>query len=203
MRRRKTSSDKKKKLMTTFFTAFIALIMITSIVGFMYTDSQQKMKIGNFSFFREGNFWILDDMKIPFRYLPEQVQEYNISDDAVDRMKTSNMVQITFDTSNLSIVEIRDIAEVGFSMSEILTEQMTIYAPPPAIASEDSRFPNSTIITCANSSMFVPVLSIEIGEEPEVTVSEGCILMKAKTTNQLTALKEAFLYRIIGIQWQE
>jgi hypothetical protein len=202
MRRRKNTSEKKKKLMTTLFTAFIALIMITSIIGFLYTDTQQKIKIENYSFYRNGDNWVLDDFGITFRYLPEQLNGYNVSIEAVNILKNSNMVLLTLDTTNKSITDVMDIADIGYSLGEILTEQLSIYTPPPAILSEDERFPNATIITCANTSIYIPVLSIQMGSEPGIIFSDGCIHMKGKSSSQLAALKEALLYRIIGI-WQE
>lgn len=175
----------------------IALLMVSSIIGLMWSQSPlptTKYK-GHVLTAKNNMWWIkVNSHEIGFNFHPSDVE--NITMDAAIKEKLLNtlMIYITFDPENPP----KYIDSVRFEISSAL-QSKGIYVESSTIKeSEDYALP---VIDCSNATKFVPVVKFEPSEKNKtiLILEDNCIIAQAKDDADIIKLKDRLLYSMFGI----
>ena len=193
MRRKQKKKFPKENLMVLF----VAIIMISSTIGFVSTGSgitKQRYNDYKFSVDQTGTTLYWDNELIKFYNNPYQLENLNISSDIVDTVKGTAMVYLTFEANN-TFPEAID--RVRFDLTNKFITYLGIYVVNGVTNNE--AIPALPVIDCINSTSAVPVLKIETGDEFRIVEENSCIIFIVDNELDLMALEEGLLYRLLGV----
>lgn len=174
---------------------FIVIIMTLSVLGFMVNKgSGDQVKYNNFKFVTKGNKWVIkiNNNEVGFDYLPSQVENINVTDDVIEAIKRSVQIDMTsyFDSKyKENIAE----AQFGIERALLINNQFVRYG-----FTTENEF-NFTVIGCEDATNYVPVLVFEESNETVVYREGNCVILKAKSEQDVIALKDRILYGVFGI----
>ncbi len=103
---------------------------------------------------------------------------------------------MVYATSNPNSTYAESIAEVQFNLGRVLEEVMGIYVQNAFTSQTEHPLP---VITCENASRVIPVITIEKSNTTQITAQGTCIIIEAKTKQDIIALYERLLYSILGV----
>lgn len=171
----------------------IAVLMATSIVGFL-TFGNPSSPYGSFEY---NNITILgsqDGWAVPvgdaektFKYLPSDVERIPYPSDMPNWIRQVQVITMTSSPDdNLS----EAIGAVEYSLFTQFGEEgkIIMYA-----FVENNTF-NKPIMTCANATLYQPIILFQSGDETEITRKEYCIIATANTDYNMLRLGERLLY---------
>lgn len=194
-RKRKPKGSNNAKIIITIFTG---LIMITSIIGFLGNgnDDPNAVLYGNYSFSQVQGTWItqVNDQKTVFYSSPYDAEKFNITQDAIQAIKNSPAVYVTFDP------EIKDIQYIDiarFDLAEDLKNKFNIVMLS-GISSMSTVYPLE-IIDCNNATAKVPVIYFKEGNKTEVSYFGNCLVLEAPSSQLNLRLKDRLMYGLYGI----
>lgn len=183
---------KERKNKSVIYVAiFIAFIMITSVLGYIFGDSEESsMKYNKYNFYKKNLKWVtkISNAEVDFDYFPAEIDNINLSKEIVESIKNSRMIYITYSPNQT------DTDEFGYSQFELTNKLMllNIYAGNGMTESNEFNLP---IISCANATQFVPVIVLEKGVENTIKSENNCIILKGEPLR----LKDRLLYGIFGV----
>ena len=193
MRRRQKKRFPKENLMVFF----VAIIMISSTIGFVSTGSgttKQRYNDYKFSVDQTGTTLYWNGEQIRFYHNPYQLETLDVSQGIVDKVGSTAMIYLTFEVNN-TLPEAID--RVRFDLTNKLINYLEIYVVNGVTDNEAiSALP---VVDCVNATSAVPVLKIETGEEFGITEENNCVILMANNELDLIALEEALLYRLLGV----
>lgn len=126
-----------------------------------------------------------------FSYLPSTLSGLPVSDGTRGLITDAQVLVITFDpnasTQNLQIMD-----ALRFELSTTLGV--------PVISAVAAQTPSYTlpILSCVNATAQLPVLSLEVAEEPSITLDGACLRLAANETGFLQ-LRDRLLYELYGV----
>lgn len=191
LRREKSNIGKK------IIGYFIGIIMVFSAFGVIFfgfsAGSGGNVKYNGLKFIDKGNFWSvnINGREALFTYLPDEATSINIESLAVDRLK--NVVQIDT-TSEFNDTLAEPIALAQFQMGTALFN-FNIFVRN-GFTAEQQNFP---IITCNQSTNFVPVIYFKSSNATNVYLDNNCIIAEALTQIDVIRVKDRLVYGILGI----
>ncbi len=177
---------------------FISFIMVTSIMGFIigsFRTAEEELEYKNLLFTKSGNYWEteINDMKIRTTYFPSELEDINVSEDALSKLKSTKMIYITTPVQgpNLDAISL-----ASFELADFLT--------PFQIFSQAAISDNNTgyalpLITCQNATLFVPVISIENANQTQAYLEGDCIILEAQYAQDFIRLKDKIILKFVGI----
>jgi len=189
---------KKKFDLSKFMVYFIAFVLISSVFGIIfsgYNQTSTTLTYNGHKFTRENNFWSarIEGTKIMFDYFPDQVNDINLSSEAVDMLKNSAQVDFTYDTED----ELKEIiALVQFSLEQLLDEYFDIYLRKGFTTENEFGFP---IIECSDEGSSVPALYFKSSNVTKISLKGSCIVAEAKNDFDFIRIKDRILYSLLGI----
>ena len=197
--KRGSKKDNKKQ---TVLSIILAVVLVSSILGIMVNrDSNPdnfKYSFNNKSidFGTIGNRYYLDfgEKRVFFYNLPDQIRT-NISFDAADRIKNSQMVYVTFDPDdnqqNLIPIDLTrlELNEEFFNNNKYLISGKT---------SNSSNYPNLPILDCANATAYIPVIKFQNSNTTEIIEENNCIIMKGRNLDFIK-YRDLILYKYYGV----
>jgi len=191
-RRKKKQSIFNKK---TFLGAFIVGIMVLSGLGYMMGDSESPTSYKGHKFSQQGDLWVteIDNKLFGFLNHPDDIDHINVSDEAMNRLKTAKFVYIVFDPDS----EIVSSIEVARMQMEKELFDLGIF-PVSAITMNSSLY-DLPLITCANATEMIPVLYFIQDEASGVSFENNCVIASAIDDYDIPILKERLMYGIYGI----
>ena len=189
---------KKKKINYSLIMAiFIAVVMMTSIMGYMWQggDGGETVKMGDYTFSRVSSYWQVkyEGQFLKFSYLPDTLLDINVTDVAIEKMLATKMV---YTTSDVNDVYAESIAQTIFELRKELGENLMVFLVNGF--TENTTY-NLPIITCDNATQFVPVMLLKEGDSSRIYLDGECIVFEAKETYQFIRLKDKLLYKMYGI----
>ncbi len=188
----KYKENNKKKNLIGFIIAFI---MISSMVGYMYSqNSAEIVNYNDYIFKRQANNnWIakIDGDKIAFNYLPEQVDDIEFNAN-IKQLLDSNVVQFTYDP-NQNYLE--NIAQAEYFLANALEKRGTY----PVIGLTIENDYNIPIITCDNATQYSPVVDFVVSNETNIMMQQNCIIVQAKNGFDFIRAKDRLLYSLYGV----
>jgi hypothetical protein len=187
----------KKKQTTNyagiFVSIFIALIMITSIMGYIFSDRQvTTMKYNGIKFTYSTSGWHFkyNNLNYVFSYFPTDLEKMNVS--IPTSFTTMLEIDSTYDVND-SYKE--DIAASIFELSTILSKS-NIFLRQGFTTNTSYNFP---IITCQDASSTVPVLFYKTSNQTIVTKQGNCIIIESESGSSFLAFSDIIAYKILGI----
>lgn len=188
--------EEKKRVSKEFvWTLFIALIMVSSIIGFMWVGEEEPVFTykDKYKFVRRNNAFVYkqDDQEFVFRFLPYEVEELAKSVDSSRINKP--MLYLTFnpDSELLQSIDLlrfelsNDLPKLNIYLSQGITNESDIY--------------NLPVVDCENASSEVPVIKLAKANTTAIAEKDGCFLFVAKNDYDLAKLKDIMLYLLLGI----
>ena len=183
----------KKNYGSIALSLFIATIMVTSIIGYIFADNQdQAVKYNGIKFTLISTGWKanIDGKNYLFSYDPKSVEDMELPDDVF----FDNVMEIdaTYDP-NSTYKEA--IAQSIFEFANILSVN-NIYLRPGFTSNTSFGV---SIITCDDASPFVPVLYYKSSNQTIVTSQDNCLIIEARDANSFLALTDRIAYKILGV----
>jgi hypothetical protein len=186
-------TKKKKVSKELLWGSFIAVIMISSTIGFIYSGGSSDYTYKEKFKFKatETNTFIYKDavkQEFVFSYLPPQLEDLNLSTKIAPPM-----LYLSFDpnSSNLDVIEL-----MRFELAEDFAK-LNIYVVQ-GFSFNDSTY-NLPIIDCRNATVMTPVIIFSSSNDTRITEEDGCLVFEAKDRPDIVRLKERLLYSALGV----
>ena len=193
MRKQRDSSERKKKFMV-YFIGFIMISSVFGVIFFGFHGGGASVAYNGFKFFNRGNFWStdIDGREAMFTYFPSEIEPIHADDNAINALKNKPQVDMTSDFNNTFA---EGIALAQYQMG-ITLNNFNVFAR--------NGFTNQTkysvpIITCNNSTDFVPVIYFTKGNATSIYMQGKCIIAEAAANADVIRLKDRIVYGIFGI----
>lgn len=188
--------EKKKKIKKeAIWTALIAFIMVSSIIGFMYVgeDEPEFIYKDKYEFVRRNNVFIYeqDNQEFSFRFFPSELEELSNGTDLSNLKKP--MFYITFDP------ETELVQSIDLSRFELANELPSLGVYVSQAITDESEIYNLPVVNCENATMNEPVLKFEEGNETGITEEGYCFIFTAKNDYDVAKLKDIIVYTLLGI----
>lgn len=194
MRRHEHKREKKKRL---YMSLFIVVIMTLSVFGFMIGsgfEDQTKFNYNDFKFNQINNRWKtkINNYDVTFDYSPLQVEHINISPNIIEKIKNSPQIDTTSNI-NSSFKEVIALSQYNLAQLLAINNQ---FLRSGFTTKNEFDLP---IITCENATTFVPVLIFQKSNETRIYEENNCIILKARSEQDVITLKDRLAYGVFGI----
>jgi glycosyltransferase involved in cell wall biosynthesis len=193
MRRREDSGKGLKIGMSIF----IAAIMILSVFGAMLNYNPSELRYGKYKFTLDTtyNYYTtkISGKEMYFYTLPLETAYMNVSNATLDKLNNAAFIITTFapSTANDSI---QAIELARFDMANFMKEkQLFNVVSEPYVGYE--AFP---ILTCANATTGVPVVTFNISDIPAIVDDGNCIYLNGRGPDFLR-FRDRILYHYVGV----
>jgi hypothetical protein len=190
---RKQRGQKTKK----FMVYFMAFIMVGSVFGIIFfgfsSGNASTLSYNDFEFVNRGSFWStsIDGREALFTYFPSDVELIEVDAGAVERLR--NKVQLDV-TSDFNDTFAEGIALANYQMG-ITLNNFNIFIRN-GFTKEQQNFP---VITCNQSTIYVPVILFRSGNETKILLENNCIVAQSAVHADAIRLKDRLVYGMLGI----
>lgn len=195
MRSRKNPYHRKRrktnpKLLVGFFVAFL---MVTSIFGFIMGESGSDYSYGDFKFVRSdfGYSTKIDGQDILFFNLPEAVEQVEVSQEVVDKLKDSFVFTVTYDPDS-DMAE--TLAAVQFNFQQSFQDKFVQIG-----LTDNTDYPSIMQADCTNATSKVPVVLFKTSNTTSIELNDDCIVVNSDTAVGFQRLHDRLLYGVLGI----
>jgi hypothetical protein len=183
---------KKINYAAVFFSIFGALIMISSVIGYMIADSQNtvvRYKAIKFTSSPDGWKFKHSGREYTLSFTPTSLENINISDSI--SFEGVNEIDATYD-ENASYKE--EIAASLFELSNALPE--TLYLRKGFTTNTTYGLP---IITCKDAARYIAVIYYKFSNNTAISKEGNCIIIESDNQNSFLPLTDKLIYRILGV----
>jgi len=179
-----------------WLTIFLALIMVSSIFGFVISsqsDNTRKTTYNNFEFESINNQWVteINGQETAFLEHPANLESIEIPSEAANLLSNKPSVYLTFEEAQEYDLKFIDLTRLR--LNDHLSNLLNIYVINGAVNS--STLPP---ITCLNATSSVPVIYLKSAQESKITLENNCLIIQAKQ-NDFISLSERLLYNWLGV----
>jgi len=181
----------KKNYSGVIMTIFLAVIMVTSIAGFLITDqSTPVVRYNGVKFTATQNGWqsTIGGQKYLFSFTPKDVEYLS----SPPFPKDIPEIDVTSDFDSKSA---ESIASATFEMIDALSKR-GVYVRY-GFTSNSTALP---VLTCADATSSVPVLYFIEGNVTELKPEGACIYVTARSGADFLLLADRIIYHMMGIQ---
>lgn len=187
---KKESFFSKKNMVSLF----IIIIMVSSVMGFIWgRDSTDTQRYNGYKFLLKNNRWILNvdkNKELSFNYLPQEVENINLSQDIVNSLSDKIEIDLTYDIDD-------DFAQtIAIAQQEMANNLNNIYIRN-GLTNETSY--NIPIITCTNATEQIPVIYIQKSNQTSLSFDNNCIIIEAQNEFDISRIIDRIIYTILGI----
>ncbi|MFH1669081.1 MAG: hypothetical protein ABIA62_04085, partial [Candidatus Woesearchaeota archaeon] len=140
-----------------------------------------------------GWYTEINDQRVEFTYLPQDLEALDMGQDVIDRVKNSKVLYLTFDP-NSKIVQSLELAR--FELAKSLAMNFGIQTLP-GILNESAQY-DLPIVGCKNATAAMPVLMFIEAERTNAYVSDNCIIIETDDYSAV-AMKDRLMYGLLGI----
>ena len=175
--------------------------MVTSVIGVLgagsgggSSSSPTSSSFGDFDFELSNGRWFTEigGKRYGFDFLPGDTSFFSVDSQAINLMKGTLEVDITYDFNDSSN---EAIALSQYYMAESFAV-MSRYLRLGSLYTNEFDVP---IITCADASAAVPVLVFRSANVTQVTVEGNCIIAEASNKANFIRIKDRLLYGILEV----
>ncbi len=191
----KERDNKRMKRNQIMISVFIAFIMTTSVIGYMWMrDTNPEYKYNNFKFSKIQNKWVaeINKIKVEFDYHPSEILNINASNDVISMLSGKIEIDATYD-ANSSKKE--GISYSIYEMNKQLKNSRT-YLRQGFISENEFKMP---VITCNQSTITVPVIYFMESNETQIYLKDNCIIIEGKKDIDFIMAKDRIVYGIFGV----
>ncbi|MBI4451166.1 hypothetical protein HY642_04280 [Candidatus Woesearchaeota archaeon] len=176
--------------------AFIIAIMVLSAFGFIlnYTSPGQALTYGDYTFkLKNGQYETkVDGRRVSFNLPPQYVEDINATPGIAATLQ-GPLLFVTYDPgSNFA----SDMAAAQLFLEEVLPalKGTTVIR---GVTQTNSSLP---VVTCANATGTVPVLSLaESNQSTQILLENNCIIAAARNGKDFVRLQDRILYLALGV----
>lgn len=185
--------QKSKKTSQIILVVLIAFIMITSVIGFIWSGAQ-KIRYNKFSFEQKetGFATTINDKEVFFSYLPQDVENIKIDAEIIARLAKTPQIDTTSDFNDTNNDA---IALVQYNLNQVLDPFFTIYLRQ---GFNTNNTYNRPVITCENAKK-VPVLYFKTSDKNNISYTDSCILIESQEAVDFIKIKDRLLYSLLGV----
>jgi len=182
---------KEKNYTIIYITIFIALIMILSVIGFLWSggdSSQYKYKKHSFSY--QNGDWTtrINNKVLLFRYLPDEMANLTIPPETSSLLNNARMAYVSYNPDEKS--EEMGLAQYNLAMN---LETDTRFLVNAFTAPNEN---NISVITCSNATAFIPVIILKKNENNNsITLNNSCIVLEGRPL----FVADRLVYDVYGI----
>ncbi|MEA3514700.1 MAG: hypothetical protein U9R34_04445 [Nanoarchaeota archaeon] len=191
MRRREKSNRYGK-----FIAILVGLVMIGSIAGYVVLDSGSKTELeyNGYEFRQDKNGFSteIEEKVIAFNFHPTEVEHISFESDEISMLREAEVIMITSDPENPLQ------SAVSFLEFE-LESKLLLFKRVVAHGFTEENENNLQVITCDDAGEKSLVIYLTKGNSTSVNTQGNCIIIIAKNEYDLVKVKDALLYRILGV----
>ncbi|MBI2129480.1 hypothetical protein HYU07_04525 [Candidatus Woesearchaeota archaeon] len=183
-----------KQVLVTLFLAFIMVFSTFAVIFDRYTNVV-KLKYNGYSFSQNGNLFAtkINGKNVYFDNFPKNVEDINLSNDAVNKVLNTKMLYITYDISQ----DTRKImGKAQYDLQNALWQNLKIYAAASLMNESEYKLP---VVSCRNATATVPVIELSYSNETGVDLEGNCISIHSTNEEGLIRLKDRVLFGLFGI----
>ncbi|MBR9699633.1 hypothetical protein GOV09_04210 [Candidatus Woesearchaeota archaeon] len=175
---------------------FLALIMVTSILGFIFggsfntTNPTSRYEGTKFTLSQNGWDFSHEGQRYTLSYIPQDVEFLSLP----STIDLSNLVQLDI-TSEFNSTANEDIARATFELGNVLVNK-DIFVRLGFTTNASIRHPT---ITCESSSSFVPILYYNSTPMDTITHQGNCIVINSVDPQFILSHTNLIAYKILGI----
>jgi len=193
--RRPHDGEKRKKILGII----LGITMFGSVFTFIFFGfntggrASGSVDYNGFEFINRGTHWStsVDGREALFTYLPDDLGFIFINPDVINSLKN----KIQFDiTSEFNDTFAEPIALAQYQIGVTLNN-FDVFVRN-GFKSKQQDFP---VITCNDSSNFVPVIYFKSSNETRVYLDNDCVIAEASNPADITRIKDRLVYGILGI----
>jgi hypothetical protein len=184
----------KKSKWGAVLVFFIAFIMISSIVGFIYSGNEGQFKYNGIKFIQVYNQWrtTINHKQLTFDYFPSDVEQIELTSDITTALLNKPEIDIT---SELNDTFSEEIALANYNMALTLNN-MNIYLRSGFTTNNTFNMP---ILTCKDATSAVPIIYFKQSNQTKITLENNCVIAEAKNNIDILRIKDRLLYSMLGI----
>ncbi len=186
---------KQKNIGKWIMTVFFAMILITSILGFALSGTQNTKNIYNKNeFVQRNDLWIteINDEIVEFIYYPDTTLDIEFDDSGFEPL-------ITYIVSNPALnLSTNDLQAIDYGKYELKNtlEKLGYENNNLGFSAE---YNNIKPTTCEQSTPTVYVIDFQIANETSISRQKNCIILAGKDGQELLRAKDRFVYGITKI----
>ncbi|MFT4343515.1 MAG: hypothetical protein ACMXYE_02090 [Candidatus Woesearchaeota archaeon] len=196
-KRIKKTEDVRKKKRLTLMSAAIIVIMISSgfaimLYGFEGPSTVEHYNGFRFTYTTEGISVKVNNNNYFFDWLPQDVDELNVDQNAINLVRNAQALTATTD---IDTPFLQDLAVASFMINEVFSKDNKWVMN--AYTEETGEMPTAT---CADATSDIPVLEFrEAILAPLIRTEGNCIILEYDSASNLQRLTHNFLYQYLGI----
>jgi len=187
--------NKDKKLVKNAITIFIVVLMVGSVLGYMFgRDSEESYKYNNYKFTRTDNKFILNinNVDIEFHFFPSDVEYINVSSNILNKLTNKVEIDSTYDEDNKW--------KEGISVAQYDLERFFnvagVYFVNGLTAKNAYSMP---VIGCNTSTEKTPVIYFKEGNETKIFIDDNCIIAESNDDLGFIRIKDRLIYGLLGV----
>jgi hypothetical protein len=198
---REVASPMAKNMGKIVMTVLIVVVMVSSIIGFVFSDismggqNTNSLSYNGFTF-TQGNAGVemkLNGQALAFSYLPSQVDFMPLNGTVLEPLESSRMAYITSDANSTNAIAMGGFT---YTVSQALKAKGS-YGVQSFTAGNAFGKP---VVTCLNATKFVPVILIqESFNTTEIYLENDCIIVNATSSIDIERLGNRLSYGILGV----
>lgn len=199
--RQEPVAKEKKDKTAVYMSIFLGGLMILSAFGvfFWNPSSESDLSYGKFTFKSANNMWTtkINKKDVSFYLLPDQVSHLS-NKQANQLLKNSQGIVLSFNPEVNETTKLQAIDVFKFEFVNMITNSYKEKKIGFAIF-EKSQKSTVPVINCQNSSIVIPVVVIDYGNETNIKTTGDCIVVKAADEYGLLAVLDNLRYNLYGV----
>lgn len=189
--------DKTKKILNSaFLIVFIGSMVIGfSFPGFFNADSGASQKYGKFNFVRKGIQWstYVNSKELLTSYYPAEVNTIYIEPQILQMISGKYEIDSTADINSTAI---KTIYQAQYDMASMMNFHFGAFMRA-GVTTNNTQ--NIEVITCNQSTEFIPVIYFRESNETRAFKDGSCIIAEAESAQDFARIKDRILYGLLGI----
>ncbi len=181
----------------TIIGLLVAFVMISSLLAAWEGSSTALDKYNGYKFkANEYNiFGKIGEEWIEFNNHPSSLETIEVAEPAIQKLKDSKMIYLTFDPEDNAI---KDIELARMKLSESLTTEFGIYSSVGA-SMNSTAYQAYPLIDCNNATQFIPVVYLKSNNETKINIENNCIFIYATEGFEFNPLLDRLRYGLYNV----
>ncbi len=193
---RKAAPKSKKNWWAFGFLIFMVIGMSSGFVFFGFNDGSKIIYNGH-KFLYKGDHWEakVNGVVAATTYAPEQVMGTEVPQELAPLLQNKVQIDATSD--------VNDSMKDWISLAQY---QMGLTLAAGSVYLREGFLQNGTSfpqISCEDASSFVPVIYFESSNETKASLEGNCVIVEARSGQEMILLKDRLLYAMLGLDKQK
>jgi hypothetical protein len=181
-------------------TVLIVVVMVSSIIGFVFSDmamggqNTNGLSYNGFVFTQGTNSFGLkvDGQSLTFSYLPSQIDFMPLNSSVLAPLAASRMAYITSDENSTNAIAMGGFT---YTVSQALKAKSSYGVQSFTTGNAFGK----PVVTCSNATEFVPVILVQDSNSTDMNIENNCIIVNAASSVDIERLGDRLSYGILGV----